>query len=61
MDLLSSILTTMKERSSILIQVQDNLLPKLLIAFAAERSMLVRQYVLGLFGDIHKYINDPQG
>ena len=23
--------------------------------------MLVRQYVFGLFGDIHKYINDPQG
>ena len=23
--------------------------------------MLVRQYVFGLFGDIQKYINDPQG
>ena len=61
MNLLSSILTTMNEKSAALIQLQDNLLLKLLIQFATERSMLVRQYVFGLFGDVHKYINDAQG
>ena len=58
MDLLSAIFNTVKEESSFLI---TNDFLSLLLQFLNQNNSMPKQYVLGMFGDIHKYIADPEG
>ena len=52
-ELISVILLTMGvEKSTELIHHQDSLLLSLMVEYAGERSLMARQTVFGLFGDI---------
>ena len=58
-ELISVILLTMgPEKSTQLIHHQENLLLSLMVEFSGERSLMARQIMFGLFGDIQGFIVD---
>ena len=58
-ELISVILLTMgQEKSTQLIHHQENLLLSLMVEFSGERSLMARQIMFGLFGDIRGFIVD---
>jgi len=60
-ELISVVLTTLSaEKASQLIEHEESLLLSLIVEFAGERSLMARQTVFGLLGDIHSRVRDPR-
>jgi hypothetical protein len=59
MDLTSAILLTLGENSVPLLRQTNNAFETLIFELLQQDNLLIKQYAFGLYGDVHKYMNDP--